>query len=208
MTEKAYMSIALNGIRDTYPDDYRFWVRDLEKGYLKLDSLIIELSNKAAKELSNGSFTQLRITSTPSNQQIRGPRDENKTHSIDQGYQKQKKRGQRSNQPLIQGYENPKNSECPKCHLRHWNSWKQCSRCNICHIKPVSDFCFLDNEKEAPDWFRRLRTTTPTTATSQISGISAPVNRETTHTAIRNNDNEDLTWIASGASLTSIQKDF
>ncbi|KAK8007216.1 mRNA cap guanine-N7 methyltransferase [Apiospora arundinis] len=213
MTEKAHMSIALNGIRDTYPDDYRFWVRDLEKGYLKLDGLMMELSNKAAKELSNGSFTQLRITPTlssdqSSNQQIRRPRAENKTDSIGQRHQSRTQGGQRSNQPLIDGYENLKNKECPKCHLQHWKGWKQCSRCNICHIKPISDFCFLENEKEAPSWFRKLRATTPTTATSQVSGISAPVNRETTHTAIRNDNNEDLVWTASGTSLTSIQKDF
>ena len=209
MSEKAHMLVALNGIRDTYPDDFRFWVRDLEKGDLKLDNLMMELSNKAAKELSNGSFTQLRITPTPasSNQQIRNPRAENKVDSIDQGNQNRTQRGQRTNQPPTYGYKNSKNKECPGCHLRHWKGWKQCSRCNICHTKPVSDFCFLDNENEAPNWFKKLRKTTPTTATSQISGISAPVNRETTHTAIRNK-NEDLVWTASGTSLTSIQKDF
>ncbi|RYP20582.1 hypothetical protein DL765_002739 [Monosporascus sp. GIB2] len=63
MSEKAHILIALNGNRDTYPDDFRFWARDLEKCDLKSDNLMMELSNNAAKDLSNGTFTRLRLTS-------------------------------------------------------------------------------------------------------------------------------------------------
>lgn len=201
MSEKAHMLIALNGIRDTYPDDFRFWVRDLEKGDLKLENLMMELSNKAAKELSNGAFTQLRVSqpSTPLQQTATSPHQKpnlDKTGSIN----RLKSKGQ-----FVQGYEYNSNPVCQLCDKKHSKHYKACSRCQICHTKPIPSFCFMDDEKEAPNWFIQLRKSTPTTATTQNSGISAPVNREN-HTAIGNN--EDLTWTANGTTLASINEDF
>ncbi|KAI5299987.1 hypothetical protein KEM55_000652 [Ascosphaera atra] len=63
-----YLWFVANALKTTYPDDYRFIVRDLEKGDMTWEKLMLKLSNNASSERLPFSFVKLTTQDlTPTN---------------------------------------------------------------------------------------------------------------------------------------------
>lgn len=61
-----HLWMALNGLKDIYPNEHRFWVRDIGKEELKWDDLMQQLAGIANKEAQKKAMVNLQTRGKPS----------------------------------------------------------------------------------------------------------------------------------------------
>lgn len=130
-----HLWLALNGLKDVYPNEHRFWVRDMGKEELKWDALMSQLAGMANKETQKKAMVNLQ----------------GKAKSSDNG--NSAPAAPSNNNNSNPGKKNQERGTCPECNSSISKGWKHHTPCGK-HNPENASFCWWCEPTKAPDTWR------------------------------------------------------
>ena len=189
-SHKSHLWILLGGLRDTYPNEYRFWLRDMDDGKLKWDTMMQQLGAMANKEANHKSLVNI-------------PKNNNNTTSNSNNSTSGNKSNNNKRGPVVQ---------CSDCTDKHPEGWKHHSPCGK-HV-PDTKYCFWCDPNRAPDTWRhkkaaleRLESRRGSTPTGVLNPNSSGILHPSNLLFENNFDNTNSCFVAVDLARLNIQQE-